>query len=283
MGQLLGEGIMKRIKTGRLLIYIILIVGLIITLFPFVWMILTSFKTPAESIAIPPKIFPSALRFENYANVWTKRPFFQMFLNTLFYAGVAIVAQSIFSTMAAYAYARIDFPGKNVLFMFLLGLLMVPGYVYILPQYQIIQKLGLLNTRPGLVLPSMFSVFANFMYRQFFVALPDELEDAARLDGCNHFMIYSRIMLPLIRAGMVAQGILVLRACWNDLMWPLVVITSAEKSTLPVGLSMLVGEQGIDYPELMAAATMAVLPLLVLYICFQKQFIEGIAHTGIKG
>lgn len=276
---------MKKLKADRLFIYIVLIVGVVITVLPFLWMILTSLKTSAEAIAVPMKLFPETLRFENYANVWVKKPFFRMFINTLIYAGVGIVAQSIFSSMAAYAYARIDFPGKNVIFMFLLGLLMVPSSVYILPQYQIVQKLGLLDTVAGICLPNMFSIFATFMYRQFFMALPNELEDAARLDGCNDFMIYLRIMLPLIRAGLIAQGILTLRACWNDLMWPTVIISSAERTTLAVGLSMLVGEANValNYPELMAAATMAVAPILILYAIFQKQFIEGIALSGIKG
>lgn len=273
----------NKLNAGKILIYIALIGGVLITVLPFVWMILTSLKTYAESVAMPPKIFPEILRFENYANVWVKRPFFRMFLNTLFYAVIAIIAQSTMASMSAYAFARIDFPGKNVIFTILLGLLMVPSYVYILPEYQIVQKLGLLDSLAGLVIPELFSIFAAFMYRQFFMSLPDELEDAARIDGCNHFMIYSRIMLPLIRSGLVAQAILTMRACWNDLMWPLVVNVSAEKMTLSVGLSMLVSDTGINYPELMAAATMATLPLLILYAIFQKQFVEGIAHSGIKG
>lgn len=263
--------------------YLILIMGIVITILPFAWMILTSLKGQSEAIRVPPVIFPEVLRFGNYAKVFEKIPFARMYLNTIINALVVVVMQLLLCSMAAYAFGRIKFPGRNVIFGILLAVLMVPSSFFILPQYLIIQKMGLLNTIPALFIPNLFSAFGTFLLRQFFMALPDEIEDAARLDGCNHFMIYSRIMLPLIRSGLVALGILTLRFAWNDLMWPLIVNTSTEKMTLSAGLSFMQGQYATDYPTMMAGAVMAVLPLLILFAIFQKQFIEGVAMSGIKG
>ncbi len=273
----------RKIKWGYVIIYLVLIVGILITVLPFIWMFLTSLKSQSEAVKVPPVIFPSVLRFENYSNVFTKIPFARMYLNTIISAVVTVVMQLFLCSMAAYAFGRINFPGRNVIFAVLLAVLMVPSSFFILPQYLIIQNMGLLNTIPALFIPNLFSAFGTFLLRQFFMALPDELEDAARLDGCNHFMIYSRIMLPLIRSGLVALGILTLRFAWNDLMWPLIVNTSTEKMTLSAGLSFMQGQYATDYPTMMAGAVMAVLPLLVMFAIFQKQFIEGVAMSGIKG
>lgn len=273
----------NKFKWGHLFVYLILIMGIVITILPFAWMILTSLKGQSEAIRVPPVSFPEVLRFENYAKVFEKIPFARMYLNTIINALVVVVMQLLLCSMAAYAFGRIKFPGRNVIFGILLAVLMVPSSFFILPQYLIIQKMGLLNTIPALFIPNLFSAFGTFLLRQFFMALPDEIEDAARLDGCNHFMIYSRIMLPLIRSGLVALGILTLRFAWNDLMWPLIVNTSTEKMTLSAGLSFMQGQYATDYPTMMAGAVMAVLPLLILFAIFQKQFIEGVAMSGIKG
>lgn len=273
----------KKVNWGHVIVFIILILCMIVTLLPFVWMILTSLKTQAESICIPLKIFPKKPLFSNYAAVFTKIPFAKMYLNTAVTATVIVVVQLILCSMAAYAFGRIKFPGRNIIFGTLLAVLMVPSSFFILPQYLMIQKMGLLNTIPALFIPGLFSAFGTFLMRQFFMALPNELEDAARIDGCNHFMIFSRIMFPLVKPGLVALAILTLRSAWNDLMWPMIVNTSPEKMTLSAGLSYLQGQYATDYPVMMAGAVLAVLPLLILFALFQKQFIEGIALQGIKG
>lgn len=273
----------KKLRMGHVLAYLFLISGILITVFPFLWMILTSLKSQTEAIRVPPTIFPAKLIFENYVTVFEKIPFARMYLNTIISAVVTILGHLVICSMAAYAFARLKFPGRNVIFMLLLAVLMIPSSLFILPQYLIVQKLGLLNTIVALFLPNLFSAFGTFLLRQFFMSLPDELEDAARLDGCSRFMIYARIMLPLIRSGLAALGIITLRFAWNDLMWPLIVNTSTHKMTLSAGLSYLQGQRWADYPAMMAGAVMAVLPLLVLFIVFQKQFIEGIAMSGIKG
>lgn len=273
----------KKFSWGYFFVYAVLIGGIIITVFPFIWMILTSFKTQSEAIAVPPVILPSEWHFENYSEIFKAVPFAKMYRNTIISAVVTVIGQLLFCSMAAYAFARIKFPGRDAIFMLLLAVLMVPGSFFILPQYLIVQNLGLLNTIPALFLPNLFSAFGTFLLRQFFMSLPDELEDAARLDGCNRFTIYTRIMLPLVSSGLVALGILTLRFAWNDLMWPMIVNTSTEKMTLSAGLAYMNGQYTTNYPAMMAGAVMAVAPLLIAFAIFQKQFIEGVAMSGIKG
>lgn len=273
----------KKYNIGKIFVYIILIGGVGITVFPFIWMILTSFKSQIESIKIPITIFPKEWLIKNYFAVFKAIPFGRMYLNTIINAVVIVSVQLLFCSMAAYAFARLKFPGKNVIFTILLSVLMIPSSFFILPQYQIIQGLGLLNSLPALFLPNLFSIFGTFLLRQFFKSLPDSLEDAARIDGCNRFMIYYKIMLPLVKSGLVALGILTLRFAWNDLMWPLIVNTSEQKMTLAAGLSSLQGQYVTDYPLMMAGAVMSVAPLLILFAIFQEQFIEGIALSGVKG
>lgn len=273
----------KKQRIFNIVIYVILIGGIAVTLLPFVWMILTSFKTQNEATAIPPGIFPKVWRIDNYGKVFEMLPFGKMYLNTIISAVITVFGQVLLCSLAAYAFARIHFPGRNIIFTCLLAVLMVPSSFFILPQYLLIQKMGLLDTIPALFIPNLFSAFGTFLLRQFFMALPGELEDAARLDGCNHFQIYTRIMMPLVRSGLVALGILTLRFAWNDLMWPLIVNTSPKKMTLSAGLAFMQGQHITNYPVMMAGAVMAVLPLLILFAVFQKQFIEGVAMSGIKG
>ena len=167
--------------------------------------------------------------------------------------------------------------------MVLLSILMVPGQIFLIPQYLIIQKLGLINTLPGLFLPNLFSAFGTFLLRQFFMSLPKELEEAALLDGCNRFQIFGRIMLPLVQPGIVALVIFTAKFAWNDFMWPLIVNSDPAKMTLAPALSLLKGQYATNYPAQMAGAVLAVIPMIVLFFIFQKQFIEGVAQSGIKG
>ena len=273
----------KKVKPLRVLTYIVLIGGVIIAIFPFVWMFLTAFKSQSEAMQIPPTILPKKIDFSNFTNISDKIPFLKIYLNTLISAIVTVAAQLIFCAMAGYAYARIQFPGKNILFTLTLAVLMVPGTFFILPQYRIIHGLGLLNSIPALFLPNLFSAMGTFLMRQFFMSLPQELEDAAYIDGCNRGKAFVYIMLPLVKPGLVSLGILTFRFAWNDLMWPMIVNTSTDKMTLSAALSFMQGQYVTDYPGIMAGAILAVIPMIVLFAIFQKQFIEGVAHTGIKG
>lgn len=269
-------------RKGKLFLHVVLIIGVIFTLIPFIWMFLTSVKTLGESIQVPPVIFPKEFKWSNYTEVLNAMPFMDFYYNTIVYTVVRTIGQIIFCSMAAYAFARIEFPFRDGIFVMLLAVLMVPGQIFLLPQYLIIQKMGLLNTISGLVIPGLFSSFGTFLMRQFFMSLPKELEEAAIIDGCNHFQIFYKIMLPLVKPGIVALIIITALASWNQLMWPLIVNTSTDKMTLSAGLATLSGQHGTDYPLAMAGAILGVFPMLVMFIIFQKKFIEGMASTGIK-
>ena len=256
--------------------------GCVITLAPFVWMFLTSMKTSMEAVSIPPSILPRSWRPDAYTSLPDKLPFFTMYWNTILTSLIIVAGQLLFCSAAGYAFARIHFPGRNILFILCLSVLMIPSSFLILPQYLLIQKMGLLNTLHAIYLPNLFSAFGTFLMRQFFMSIPLELEDAARIDGCGHGRIYSRIMLPLIKPGLVSLGVLTLRFAWNNLMWPMIVNTEKTKMTLTAGLSYLQGQYISDYPSIMAGALLATIPLIIIYAIFQRQFIEGIALTGIK-
>jgi multiple sugar transport system permease protein len=272
----------KTIKGKSFLIHSVLIIGAVLMIVPFIWMILTSLKTYAESIHVPPVIFPEKIMLSNYMDVFGLLPFFKFMFNTFIVTLLRTLGQLLLCSMAAYAFARINFPGRNVLFVLALSVLMVPGQVFLLPQYMIMVKLGWLNTLQAIVVPGLFSAFGTFLLRQFFMGIPKELEEAARLDGCNHFQIYWRIMLPLAKPGLIALGIFTVLWSWNELMWPMIVNSSLEAMTLSVGLSSLQGQYATNYPILMAGSFLAILPMLVLFMFLQKQFIEGIAITGGK-
>lgn len=270
-------------KVRHLIVHLILLLGVGIVVFPFLWMVLTSFKTVGEATQIPPTFFPKHILLDAYKEIVSTLPFVTIYANTIISTVVTVVVQVAFCSMAAYAFARIDFPFKNAIFVLILSVLMVPGQIFVLPQYLIIQKAGLLNTIPALFLPNLFSAFGTFLLRQFFMSLPVELEEAALLDGAGRFQIFSRIMLPLARPGIVSLVIFTAKFAWNDFMWPLIVNTSTDKMTLGPALSTLQGQYTTKYPMQMAGAVLAVIPIIVLFFIFQKQFIEGVAQSGIKG
>lgn len=270
-------------KKKNLLIHIILLLGITITIFPFLWMVLSSFKTIGESMQIPPIIFPAKIQFEAYTKIFDTLAFATVYKNTIITTVVTTLVQVAFCTMAGYAFGRLEFPGKNAIFVVILSILMVPGQIFLVPQYLIIQNLGLINTLPALFLPNLFSAFGTFLLRQFFMSLPKELEEAALLDGCNRFQIFGRIMLPLVKPGIVSLIIFTAKFAWNDFMWPLIVNTDPDKMTLAPALSLLKGQYATNFPGQMAGAVMSVIPMIILFFIFQKQFIEGVAQSGIKG
>lgn len=273
----------KTQNVRRLLVHLVLLAGVAITITPFLWMVFTSFKTLGESMAIPPTVFPKHWQIDAYKTIFASIPFAQVYLNTFLATVIVVLIQISFCTMAAYGFARIDFPFKNALFVLVLSVLMVPGQIFLIPQYLIVMKMGLLDSLPAVVLPNLFSAFGTFLMRQFFMSLPKELEEAALLDGCNRFQIFGKIMLPLVKPGIVSLVIFTAKFQWNDFMWPMIVNTSPKKMLLAPALSTLQGQYGTRYPMQMAGAVMAVLPIIILFFIFQKQFIEGVAQSGIKG
>lgn len=273
----------KRFSLKKGVVHLILLLGIVIVVTPFLWMIFTSFKSMGEAMRIPPVFFPERYRMESYQNIMKALPFWTIYRNTIISALVTVVAQVLFCSMAAYAFARLKFPGRNFLFILILSILMVPGQIFLVPQYMIVLNMGLLNTIPALFLPNLFSAFGTFLLRQFFMSLPNELEEAAIIDGCNPFQIYGYIMLPLIKPGIVALIIFVAKFAWNDFMWPLIVNTAPEKMILGPALATLQGRYLNDFPGQMAGSVLAVIPMVILFFIFQKQFIEGVAKAGTKG
>ena len=274
---------MKQSFGRKLLIHIVLLLGLGITIFPFFWMVLTSFKTTGEAMQIPPTIFPKKFITVAYSQIVSSLPLARIYLHTILSTVITVLAQLVFCAMAGYAFARIKFPFKNTIFILLLSVLMVPGQIFLIPQYLIIQKMGLLDTIPALFIPNLFSAFGTFLMRQFFLSLPEELEEAAIIDGCSRYQIFWRIMLPLVKPGLVTLSIFTFKFAWNDFMWPLIVNTSPKNMILGPALSTLQGQYTSQYPMQMAGAVLAVIPVIAVFFIFQKQFIEGVAQSGIKG
>lgn len=273
----------RSIPTAAFWIHAILIAGALLMVGPFLWMLLTSVKSLGESTQVPPVIFPSQPRWSNYSEVVQTLPFLKFYQNTILMTAGRTIGQLVMCSLAAYAFARIEFPGRNVLFMLILSVLMIPGHVFLIPQYLIMRDLGWLNSLQALIVPGLFSAFGTFMLRQSFMSLPRELEEAAKLDGANHFQIYSRIMLPLTKSGLIALAIFTILWSWNDLIWPLVVNDLPDKMTLSAGLASLQGQHMTNYPVVMAGAVLATWPMLVMFVFLQRYFIEGIAITGSKG
>lgn len=267
---------------ANIIIYSILLVGALVMIFPFIWSILTSFKDLSESLQFPPKFLPKSWCPVNYADVWEQLPFVNFFINTVLMILLRVIFATVFSAMAAYAFARMTFPFKNVLFILVLMPMMVPSQIFVLPQYLFATKIHISNTVMALVMPGMASTFGIFLLRQFFMGIPDELEEAAILDGCNPGQIFIKIMFPLIKPGLVSLAIFTALFAYKDLLWPLIVNTSIEKMPLSSGLAMLQGQYTTNYPQLMAGAVIAIIPMVILFLVFQKQFVEGIATTGSK-
>ncbi|OBR67638.1 sugar ABC transporter permease [Paenibacillus oryzae] len=270
-------------RLTRLFVHLLLFTGAALMILPFGWMLLTSFKTVTESTSMNPFVFfPSVWKWENYVEVLQQNNFFRLYWNTFAMVFLRIACSIVFSAMAAYAFARLKFPGRNFFFGLVLFQMMVPTQIFIIPQYLMVDSLGMRNTIFALLFPGLVSAFGTFLLRQFFMGLPKELEEAAKLDGCNIGQTFVRIMLPLVRSGMVALGIFTALFAFKDLMWPMIVNTNSNAATLSSALAKIQGAYSVDYPELMAASVLAIAPMLVLYIIFQKQFIEGVATSGGK-
>ena len=264
-------------------IHIVLLIGALIMIIPFFWMALTSFKTVSEATQMNPfVIFPSVWRTEAYTSVLSKMNFANLYINTLILIVGRVACAVITATMAGYAFARLEFPGKKLAFSLVLFQMMVPAQIFIIPQYLMVSKMNLLNSSFALIFPGLVSAFGTFLLRQNFMGLPKELEEASVLDGCNIGQTFLYVMLPLTKSAMVALGIFTAVFAYKDLMWPLVVNTDQATIPLSAALAKLQGQFVADYPELMAASMLAFIPMVIIYILFQRQFIEGIATSGGK-
>ncbi|MEV7192740.1 carbohydrate ABC transporter permease [Streptomyces sp. NPDC093510] len=272
----------RRIDTGSVATHAVLSLGAFVMVFPFLWQLLTALKTLAETSRVPPTFLPDRWNWASFEEVFTAMPFREMLTNSLINTVGRTLGQLVFCSLAAYAFARMQFRGRNALFALFLSVLMVPSSLLVLPQYDIIQSLGLLNTAPALFLPGMFSAFGTFMLRQFFLTLPKELEEAARIDGAGSFRIFWSIMLPLIRPALAALAVITAMWSWNDLLWPLIVNTDPEKMPISAGLTSLEGQYETNYPVMMAGSLIASLPMLLVYLFLQRHFVQSVALSGSK-
>lgn len=266
----------------KLLTYFFLILGAVIMIFPFVWMILTSFKTVPESMQIPPDILPKQVNSDNFKEAIASLPFGNLYLNTILMVFFRVVCAVLFSSMAGYAFAKLKFRGKKLLFGIVLVQMSLPSQIFIIPQYQMVAKMGMANTVFALVFPGLVSAFGVFFLRQTYMSIPDEVGEAAYLDGCNQWQTFYKIMFPLTGTSVAALTIFTAVFAYGDLMWPLVVNSDLKMITLSSGLSTLRGQFTTNFPVLMAGSLLAMLPMVVLYLIFQRQFVEGIAGTGGK-
>ena len=269
-------------KASTALVYAALIAGSITMIFPFVWMLLTSFKTQAESMAIPPQILPAQWNFDNFAKALESLPFWNLYVNTFLLIFFRVICAVVFSSMAGYAFAKLEFPCKNLLFGLVLMQMMLPSQIFIIPQYQMLAKMGMTNTIFALVFPGLVSAFGTFFLRQAYMGLPNELAEAAYLDGCTKWQTFTKVLLPLTKSSIAALAIFTAVFAYADLMWPLICNTDLNMMTLSAGLSTLNGQYTTNFPVLMAGSLLAMIPMVILYLLFQKQFIEGIAMTGGK-
>lgn len=250
---------------------------------PFGWQLLTALRTNSEAMRVPPRVIPDHWQPSNFTRIFHVIPFGDQFVNSVLLTAGRTIAQVVLCSMAGYAFARLRFPGRTVVFVALLSVLMIPSQLILIPQYEIMLKLHWLNTIQALIVPGMFSAFGTFLMRQFFASIPVELEEAARLDGANPWQVFRYIAAPLAKPGMIALSILTAMWAWNDLLWPLVVNNDPRKMPLSAGLAYLQGEHFTDFPLMMAGAAIASAPMILAFILLQKHFIEGIALTGLKG
>lgn len=269
-------------RRGRLLVYFFLLLGAAVMIVPFVWMVLTSLKTVEESMRIPPTLLPDALIAQNYSRALSLLPFTNLYLNTALMIFWRIVCAVVFSSMAGYAFAKIPFRLRGLFFAVVVTQLMLPTQIFIIPQYQMLANLRLTNTVFALVFPGLVSAFGTFFLRQAFMGVPDEIIEAAKIDGCSQGRIFLQIALPLVSSALAALAVFTAVFAYGDLMWPLICNSDLNRMTLSSGLSTLRGQFTTNFPVLMAGSVLAMAPMVVLYLVFQRQFIEGIAMTGGK-
>lgn len=263
--------------------YVLLIIGGIIMLVPFIWMILTSVKTLEETFSLNVTLLPKHFILDNYKQVWSLLPFGRFFINSFIVSFCVTIGQIILCSLSAYAFARLEFPGRDKLFLLYLAALMIPSQVMLVPNFIIVKYLHLTDNLAGVIIPQLFSVFGTFLLRQFFLSIPKEIEEAARIDGCGFFGTYLRIILPMSKSALTILGLFAFMSSWNSFLWPLIVLNKESNYTVPIGLVTFQGQFTTNWPIMMAAACQSMIPVIIVYIFAQKYIIEGISLTGFGG
>jgi multiple sugar transport system permease protein len=253
-----------------------------VMLLPLVWMLLTSFKPEADIVTFPPRLFPRHVTLQNYIDVWHRIPFARLYLNTIVFAGGVTIVSLLLDSMSAYALARLQFRGRGLVLALVLVMLMLPFQVTLIPLYDLLNSLGWTDTLHGLIVPRATNAFGIFFLRQFFLSLPKDLEEAARVDGAGEFRIYRQIVMPLAVPALLTLGLFHFMYNWNDLLWPLIVNQDQAHQTLPSGLALFMGQHVVEYGVLMAASVMSLVPVVLFFLLIQRRFVEGVATTGIK-
>lgn len=271
-------------RAGSFWVYVGLSIGLVLLVGPFLWMLASSIKTSAELHHVPPTWVPQTFTLDNYATILTKLDFPQYFINSVIVATAVVGANVLFCSMIGYALAKLRFQGKNKIFLLVLATIMVPQTVYLVPLFVLMSNLGLVNSYPGLILPFAAQAFGVFLMRQFMLSMPDELLEAARMEGAGEFTIFWRVVLPLCGAPLATLGILIFLGSWNNFLWPLIIATSDHMYTLPVAVATFsIGQNATDYGVLMAGSVVLIAPVLILFLLLQRFIQQGIATTGLKG
>lgn len=271
-----------RLQWGKLLIHATLIAGAFVMVIPFLWMLTLSLK-PAALTHQPPYLIPTHFEVANYDKAWQAAPFARYYLNSMVMTAGIVLGQVLLSSLAAYAFARLKFPGRDALFLVFLATMMVPFYVTLIPSYLIIDRLGWIDSYAALIVPRMVSAFGIFLLRQYYQGIPRELDEAAMIDGASRLGIWWRIILPLSGPGLATLGIFAFMFAWNDFLWPLVVINDPNMRTVQLGLAMFQGRYGTQWTLLMAGTVTATLPTLIVFLFGQRWFIQSVAQSGVKG
>ncbi len=269
---------------GKTVLYVFCIVGAIFALFPILWTFLTSLKPSQEMLSFPPEVIPSTFTLDNFVYALNRAPFEVFFFNSIFVTVMSVVGQVFFSALAAYAFARIQFPGKNVLFMMFLASMMVPTIIVLVPQFIMMRMMDFIDTYVALILPYFFgNAFTVFFLKQFFDSVPDSIQEAAEIDGCNQFRIFFQLFLPLSKNALLTIGLVRMVATWNDFLWPLVVTNREAMRTIPTAIAMLFFNYlNVDWPGLTAASIISIVPLLIVFIAARDYLMESITLTGFK-
>jgi multiple sugar transport system permease protein len=250
---------------------------------PIIWMLLSALKPSAEVFTVPPTLFGSEIKFSNFVEAWNYLPFGRFILNTLFVAGIGTLITLVASAMSGYAFARLNFRFRGGLFVLYLSTLIVPQEVIVIPMFLVMQRLGWVNSYQALILPWAFTAFGTFLLRQFFLTIPRELEEAAKIDGCGHIRILRSIIIPIAAPALAVLAVFTFISYWNSFLWPLIIINDTAKMTVPLGLDLFLGQQGQRWELLMAAATISMVPTVILVLALQKYLVRGIALSGLGG
>ncbi|MFJ3405172.1 carbohydrate ABC transporter permease [Promicromonospora sp. NPDC090134] len=273
----------RRFTPRAILLNVVLLLGLTASLGPLVWMVVSSVKPEGEIRQFPPTLLPEQPTWDNYTELFASLDFPRFFANSVIVALVVTVGSVLFSAMVGYALAKLDFPGRRALFLLIMGTLMVPGMVTFVPLFVLVANLDLINTYAALILPFLAAPFGVFLMRQFMLDIPDELLDAARVDGAGEFRTFFAVVLPQTKPALATLGILTFLGSWNNFLWPLVAVQSADKYTLPVALALYsTGQNTVQYGLLVAGATVIVLPILIVFLALQRHIVQGISTTGLK-